>query len=150
MYSSNIINIYGINSFANNLKLENNTLIINNYNFSANNLFSNILIYGLSSGFNLLDKNKNLITSETIKTGNYIEILINSAKTNLFQICVLGDVNSDGKISALDYVRIKNHIMGTNKIEDDLQAIASDLNEDNKISALDYVRIKNYIMNFGG
>ena len=26
------------------------------------------------------------------------------------------DVNGDGKVSSLDYIKIKNHIMGTNKL----------------------------------
>ena len=60
-----------------------------------------------------------------------------------------GDVNGDGKISALDYVKIKNHIMGTNVITDENVMKAADYNNDGKISALDYVKIKNYIMNGG-
>ena len=26
------------------------------------------------------------------------------------------DVNGDGKVSSLDYIKIKNHIMGTNRL----------------------------------
>jgi hypothetical protein len=46
----------------------------------------------------------------------------------------------------MDYVKIKNHIMGTNKITDPLLMKATDANQDNKISSMDYVRIKNIIM----
>ena len=57
-----------------------------------------------------------------------------------------GDANGDGKISALDYVAVKNHIMGTKTITDDAKLKAADANSDGKISALDYVRIKNIIL----
>ncbi|MBR3308874.1 MAG: dockerin type I repeat-containing protein, partial [Lachnospiraceae bacterium] len=57
-----------------------------------------------------------------------------------------GDANGDGKISALDYVAVKNHIMGTKTITDNAKLKAADANGDGKISALDYVRIKNMIM----
>ena len=56
------------------------------------------------------------------------------------------DVNGDGKISALDYIAIKNHIMETKMITDEQALGAADINEDGKISALDYIAVKNYIM----
>lgn len=56
-----------------------------------------------------------------------------------------GDVNGDGKVSALDYMRIKNHIMGTSPLTGDTLARA-DVNGDGKVSALDYMKIKNHIM----
>ncbi len=57
-----------------------------------------------------------------------------------------GDANGDGKISALDYITIKNHIMETKVITDSQNLSAADMNGDGKISALDYIAIKNYIM----
>lgn len=57
-----------------------------------------------------------------------------------------GDANGDGKISALDYVTVKNHIMGRDVIYDEARARAADVNSDGKISALDYVMIKNIIL----
>ncbi len=62
-------------------------------------------------------------------------------------ICMIyGDVNGDGKISALDYAYIKNDIMDVQKITDLNQKEAADINDDGKISALDYAYIKNHIM----
>lgn len=57
-----------------------------------------------------------------------------------------GDANGDGKISALDYVTVKNHILGRNVIYDGAKLQAADVNSDGKISALDYVLIKNMIL----
>ena len=56
-----------------------------------------------------------------------------------------GDVNNDGKITASDYVLIKNQIMGTTSLDDNAKK-AADVNGDGKITASDYVMVKNYIM----
>lgn len=61
-------------------------------------------------------------------------------------LAVLGDADSDGKISSKDYVRIKNHIMETRMITDPAEKLAADCNTDGKITSLDYVRVKNTIM----
>ena len=63
-----------------------------------------------------------------------------------YTVIIYGDVNEDGKISASDYVLIKNNIMGTTLLNDNIQKAAADVNRDGKISASDYVLIKNHIM----
>ncbi len=75
--------------------------------------------------------------TQLYRQGNLIE-----EYTNI----VRGDPNGDGRATALDYVMIKNHIMGTNVITDEVYKTAADANKDGKISALDYVSIKNTIM----
>ena len=61
------------------------------------------------------------------------------------EVLIYGDVNGDGNISAVDYVNIKNHIMGTNTLSG-INQKAADVNNDGNISAVDYVNVKNYIM----
>ena len=63
-----------------------------------------------------------------------------------YDCLIYGDINGDGKISALDYTLIKNHIMDVQKITDANMKLTADVNGDNKISALDYTLIKNDIM----
>lgn len=57
----------------------------------------------------------------------------------------LGDVNNDGKISSMDYVLVKNHILGIRKLSGKAAA-AADVSKDGKISSMDYVLIKNHIL----
>ena len=57
-----------------------------------------------------------------------------------------GDANGDGKVSTLDYIAIKNHIMETNIITDPERLAAADANGDGRVSTLDYIAVKNYIM----
>ena len=59
---------------------------------------------------------------------------------------IYGDINGDGKISAMDYTLIKNHIMEVKEITDENMNLTADVNGDNKISAMDYTLIKNDIM----
>lgn len=62
-----------------------------------------------------------------------------------YTLVMLGDVSGDGKISATDYVKIKNRIMGKNTLSAAYKE-AADVNKDGKISATDYVKVKNQIM----
>lgn len=57
-----------------------------------------------------------------------------------------GDANGDGKVSTLDYIAIKNHIMENQLITDRARLEAADVNSDGKVSTLDYIAVKNYIM----
>ena len=58
---------------------------------------------------------------------------------------IIGDVSGDKKVNALDYIKIKNHIMGTKLLSED-ELKRADVSGDNKITALDYIKIKNHIM----
>ncbi len=84
-----------------------------------------------------------------IYSGSVAKIKYNGQVVATYTNIVRGDINGDGKMSALDYVAVKNHIMGSSTITNDVFKTAADANKDNKVSALDYVQIKNYIMNGG-
>lgn len=91
---------------------------------------------------NILDKYPDAkLMGEGIVTGN--QIVINEKN---YTIVKLGDVNQDGKVSAGDYVQIKNKIMNNTELDNNKMK-AADINKDNQITASDYVLIKNYIMN---
>ena len=78
--------------------------------------------------------------SGDLKTGGKVKI-----KDKNYTVIMLGDANEDGKVSAIDYMKVKNHIMESGKLSGNNEK-AADVNEDKKISALDYMKIKNYIM----
>ena len=54
-------------------------------------------------------------------------------------------LNEDGKITASDYVIIKDYIMGDTQLSD-TQKIKADYNGDGKVTASDYVLIKDKLM----
>ena len=109
------------------------------------NTFKNNLNYS-----SIIKSNNNILKdNDLIRTNMTITYTDDEGNVQIYNTSVLGDVNGDGNINALDYVKIKNHIMNTKKILKDVFILSADYNNDGKISALDYVRIKNYIMNGG-
>ena len=91
----------------------------------------------------VLDKDGNQITGDTlVGTGSKIKI----DGVVKYIIVKLGDANGDGKITAADYVQIKNHIMNVTLLGD-IAKKGADVNKDGNITAADYVQIKNHIMN---
>lgn len=84
--------------------------------------------------------------SDLIKTGDIINITDN-INTLSYTIAIKGDVDGDGKISANDYVKIKNYIMEATGSELDLaKSTAADVDNNGAIGSADYVKIKNIIM----
>lgn len=105
----------------------------------------------ISSGLEMLvkDLKGNAIAENSyITTNTQIQIRTKDKKEVVqeYECLIYGDVNGDGKISALDYAYIKNHIMDVQKITKANEKKVADINEDGKISALDYAYIKNHIM----
>ena len=85
--------------------------------------------------------NNNISDGELLGTGNIIVI---DGKT--YTVVKMGDIDGDGIVHAVDYVLIKNNIMGIS-ILNDVQRKAADLDCDSTVHAVDYVHVKNYIMN---
>ena len=91
----------------------------------------------------ITDASGNTKESGSIGTGDKVNIT--SGVTETLNVLIYGDTNGDGSISAVDYVNIKNHIMGSNGLNN-VYTKAADVNNDGNISAVDYVNVKNYIM----
>ncbi len=92
-----------------------------------------------------VDSNGHKITNDYIGTDMILKINTPDDKTYAYTFVIKGDVNCDGKISSVDYVMIKNHILKINAIEGTMSK-SSDVNKDGKITSVDYVMIKNHIL----
>lgn len=131
-----------------NLKLENERLSKIGEKVTVTNFKKN---FELSQDLELVvlnDKNETMKESDYVGTSTKAEIREKSTKKVLQEyVCIIyGDVNGDGKITAMDYTMIQNHIMEIQKITDPNKKIAADVYSDNKISAMDYTYIQNHIM----
>ena len=82
--------------------------------------------------------------SSILGTGDIITIS-NGTETKSFRVVIYGDVNGDGLVSAVDYVKIKNYIMSASELSGSYK-LAADVNKDGTITAVDYVNVKNYIL----
>ena len=107
-------------------------------------LSSNNFLAKLSTDYTKLESSN--LYNNNVGTNSIIKVINGNNVLSEFIVAVIADVHPDGKISALDYVAIKNHIMESKKIINQISLLAADCNIDGKISALDYVYIKNYIM----
>ena len=83
------------------------------------------------------------IASGDIGTGYTIKV---DGRT--FTVIKKGDVDNDGKMTAGDYVKIKNSIMGSTQLNSNAK-LGADVDNDGKVTAGDYVKIKNSIMGKG-
>ena len=72
-----------------------------------------------------------------------VDIITIGEKTHT--VVKLGDTTGDGNLTPLDYVKIKNNIMKTTKLEG-CYKLAGDTTGDGDITPLDYVKVKNNIM----
>ena len=88
----------------------------------------------------VIDASGKEVTSGNVGTGYTLK-----NEDTTYTIVKLGDVDGDGKITSLDYVKIKNNIMGKSKLDGNAK-LGADCDLDNKITSLDYVKIKNSIM----
>ena len=93
------------------------------------------------NSFNKDGKSK---TEGAIASGDKIKIKTETEEKE-YTIIIYGDVNSDGKITSADYIKVKNHIMDVNKLNSN-ELLFGDANKDGKVNSADYVTIKNHIM----
>ena len=127
---------------------------VNKYIFNSNKNYidlgkTNDTVSEYKSNFEInegYDLRLELNDNERIYTGSSSYIYKGNKIITQLRNIVHGDINGDGKISSLDYISVKNHIMENYMIEEELQIIAADVNNDARISALDYVEIKRIIM----
>lgn len=111
---------------------------------NVSNLIGNIREFNHSVSVTVKDRNGNVKNNDIFKTGDKI-IVIGKDGEKAYTAVIYGDVNGDGKITAVDYVNVKNYIMNASKLVDSYLT-AADVNRDGKITAVDYVQIKNSIM----
>ena len=85
------------------------------------------------------------ITSGLVATGQKI-VIKNNGEEVTYNVIVYGDTSGDGKITTIDYSKVKAHILGTKKLEG-AYFQSADTSKDGKISTIDYSKIKAHIQN---
>ena len=114
-----------------------NVLIGKNQTLILENIINNLNLK--NTLVKIFDINGNEVTNTSSAIGTNYTLKTNN---NTYKIVVKGDVNGDGKISALDYIAIRKHMIKSDLIIDLYKTNASDMNNDNTISALDYIAIR--------
>ena len=133
----------------NNSGIKNNDKYLYGFNINTDikTIKEKILIANKKAIVTLKDSSNKEKNSGIIKTGDKVIVTVGS-ETKTYEIVIYGGVNGDGKILAVDYVKIKNKIMNTGSLSGSFLESA-DVDRNGKASAVDYVKIKNYIMGTG-
>ena len=95
---------------------------------------NNLLVY---------DKDNNLVSNDAslVGTGGKIRSLDKD-----YYIIIKGDINKDAKISAIDYIAIRKHMMQLSIITDPIVKKAADMDGNDYIGVLDYIAIRKLMM----
>lgn len=121
-----------------------NTIILPNPSSKSGTTVSTFTS-NLQSGYTYVvkDASGKTVTSGPVGTNYTVEIKVDGKLYAKTTIIVRGDTDCNGKISSMDYVKVKNHIRKTTLITDAIIQVAADANNDGNIKATDYTRIKN-------
>ena len=134
-----------------------NLLELSKYSFSGNNIYNIGINTSVSTFLNsVVNKDElnlkfysvlgaEIKNSNVITTGSYVDVSVNNQNQRYYLI-VDGDVNSDGKLSIFDIVKINNHIVYSDKKLSGIYYLAADYNMDDKVSIFDIVKINNVIV----
>lgn len=120
------------------------------YTISKNKLISNISPatsiesftkkLGASKDITITDSTGESKASGNIGTGDIIKV-----DGTKYKVVVYGDVNGDGKITALDLLKIQKHIMGSSSLKGAFLE-AANVKHSGSVSALDLLKVQKHIM----
>ena len=81
-----------------------------------------------------------------VGTGDIVTIYYdNGTQYAKWTVLIYGDVNGDGTISNSDRIKIRNHILETNKLTG-VYFVAGDVNKDGQVSNTDRIKVRNHIL----
>ena len=89
-----------------------------------------------------MDNQNELKDDDLIKTG----INLITSDNKIYNIIVLGDLNSDGKVNITDVMIMKKNIV-EDEWKDDIIKLSADLNMSKNINITDVMLLKNKIVN---
>ncbi len=92
------------------------------------------------------ENGKPAANTDYLGTGFTVKLMDGTKVVRSYQVCVTGDVNGDGKITAADYVNVKFRVLDKITLSG-VYSAAADVNGDGKITASDYVNIKFDVLN---
>ena len=94
----------------------------------------------------VVDSNGVVVSADKlVGTGMKLQILSQGKVEKEYTVLIYGDASGDGKVSLLDMVIMKRHILSWEQATGYTYKVC-DLNKDNQVTLLDYVTIKRHIL----
>ncbi len=136
-----------IEDILKNVDVKTNDLYISGIGENKNVSYLINLIKQANTDVNITITNKdNTPNNSILKTGDKL-IIKNNSYEKTYTIVIKGDTNGDGKITAVDLLRIQKHILKYTTLKDEYYE-ACDTNYDNSVSPVDMLRIKKHILKY--
>ena len=136
-----------IEDILKNVDVKINDLYISGIGENKNVSYLINLIKQANTDVNITITNKdNTPNNNILKTGDKL-IIKNNSYEKTYTIVIKGDTNGDGKITAVDLLRIQKHILKYTTLKDEYYE-ACDTNYDNSVSPVDMLRIQKHILKY--
>lgn len=85
------------------------------------------------------------LTEGSVGTGCEVRLLDGGEIIESLQVVLLGDVNGDGRISAMDLLQVQKHLLKLITLQD-AYGIAADVNLDGRVSAMDLLQVQKHLL----
>lgn len=84
--------------------------------------------------------------SAVVGTGDIVTIYYNNGTQYAkWTVLIYGDVNGDGKVSNSDCIKVRNHVLETNKLSG-VYVVAGDINKDGRVTNSDCIKVRNHVL----
>ena len=114
------------------------------YGIPANSTAKTVSYAYYNTIVSVYDKSGNVVSAESdTKVGTGFTVKINSTS---YTAVVMGDVDGDGRIRALDYIAVKRAYLGTIADLSDLSKEAIGITDGGRVRAIHYVMLKRAVM----
>ena len=150
-YSGKTLQIYAATDTT--PELESNTFEIGSDNTVAG-ILPGATVSSLLSGVSSSDSattvkiykgNTAVANSATLATGMTVKIFDGNEEVNSYDIVVKGDVNGDGKITGMDYMLAKRHVLGASALSGAYKKAAA-VNGGTAPTSNDYITLKRVVL----
>ncbi len=91
----------------------------------------------------IYDANNNEVATGMVGTG--YQVKIEASNTETLKVVIYGDTSGDGKINALDLLKVQKHILNSGILKD-AYLTAADASKDGQINALDLLKVQKHIL----
>ena len=125
-------------------KINNNYLSGVNPGVKASDVINSIKKNNANTNVVIKNSSGKVIESDYVGTGSTILVSEGDYKLNV-TVVVYGDASGDGKINALDLLKVQKHILGINKLSGS-SLTAADPSKDGKVNALDLLKVQKHIL----
>lgn len=127
-------------------KYNDNYLFGINIGTNVSEIIGNISSYNHRVTVEIKDKNGNLKTNDSFRTGDKVTITGNDG-TKTYTVLIYGDSTSDGLIDKKDLLTVQSHVFGFIKLNE-VEQKAVDINKDGVVDKKDLLAVQSHVFGF--